>query len=213
MFILKAIAIGSLTGLGASIPLGPAGMESVKRSIDKGFWGGFQISLGAILADYIYIFLIHFGLAKVLDLNKNIEGMFWVVSGCILFVFNKLSKSTENKKNTLDKNIEKRVKVPGWVHGFLITFLNPSTPSVWIALSGTIMSVWVANGPRFYYFALSAMLISTLIYFVGLNLLASKGLKKLAGESVTSGASSAIHWVLYLLSVGFIFFGLLKILG
>ncbi|MGL4760085.1 MAG: LysE family translocator [Sarcina sp.] len=208
MFILKAIAIGSLTGLGASIPLGPAGMESVKRAIDKGFWGGFQISIGAILADYLYIFLIHFGLDKILDLNKSIEGMFWVISGCILFIFNRLSKTnSENKKTNANTG-----KVPGWVNGFLITFLNPSTPSIWIALSGTIMSVWIAKGPKFYYVALASMLITTLLWFVALNLLSSRGLKKIAGENITNGASSAIYWVLYLLSIGFVFFGLFKIL-
>ena len=212
MFILNAIAIGSLTGICASIPLGPAGMESIKNSINKGFWSGFQISIGAILADYVYIFLIHFGLAKILDLNKNIEGMFWVISGCILFIFNKISKNTENKRSKLDEDIESRFKVPSWVHGFLITFLNPSTPSVWIALSGTIMSVWLANGPKFYYFALAAMLISTIFYFICLNLLASKGLKKIAGESLTTNASNIIYWVLYLLSISFILFGLFKIL-
>ncbi|WP_297521730.1 LysE family transporter [uncultured Clostridium sp.] len=208
MFILKAIAIGSLTGLGASIPLGPAGMESVKRAIDKGFWGGFQISIGAILADYLYIFLIHFGLDKILDLNNNVEGMFWVVSGCILFIFNRLSKTnSENQKSKVNKG-----KVPGWINGFLITFLNPSTPSVWIALSGTIMSVWISNGPKFYFAALSSMLITTILWFIMLNLLASRGLKKIAGENVTANASSVIYWVLYLLSIGFVFFGLFKIL-
>lgn len=212
MFILKAIAIGSFTGLCASIPLGPAGMESVKNSINKGFWSGFQISLGAILADYVYIFLIHFGLAKVLELNKNIEGMFWIISGCILFIFNKISKNTENQKSKLDESIESRFKVPSWVHGFLITFLNPSTPSVWIALSGTVMSLWIANGPEFYYVALVSMLITTIFYFIALNLLASRGLKKIAGETLTGGASSAIYWILYLLSIGFVFFGLFKIL-
>ena len=212
MFILKAMAIGSFTGLCASLPLGPAGMESIKNSINKGFWSGFQISLGAVLADYVYIFLIHFGLAKVLDLNKNVEGMFWVVSGIILFIFNKISKNTENKKSKLDEDIESRFKVPSWLHGFLITFLNPSTPSVWIALSGTIMSVWIANGPKFYYFALASMFITTIFYFVGLNILASKGLKKIASESVTGGASNAIYWILYILSICFVLFGLFKIL-
>lgn len=212
MFILNAIAIGSLTGICASIPLGPAGMESIKNSINKGFWSGFQISIGAILADYIYIFLIHFGLAKVLALNKNIEGMFWVISGCILFIFNKISKNTENKRSKLDENIESKFKVPSWVHGFLITFLNPSTPSVWIALSGTIMSVWLANGSKFYYFALASMFLTTIFYFICLNLLASKGLKKLAGDTITTSASNIIYWILYLLSIGFILFGLFKIL-
>lgn len=208
MLILKAIAIGSLTGLGASVPLGPAGMESVKRAIDKGFWSGFQISIGAILADYLYIFLIHFGLDKILDLNKDIEGMFWVISGCILFIFNRLSKTNSETKKVKSKN----GTVPGWVNGFLITFLNPSTPSIWIALSGTIMSVWISNGTKFYYTALASMLLTTILWFILLNLLSSRGLKKIAGENVTNGASSAIYWVLYILSIGFVLFGLFKIL-
>lgn len=206
MFILKAIALGSLTGISASIPLGPAGMESVKRSIDKGFWSGFKISLGAILADYIYIFLIHFGLSKILCLDKHLEGSFWIISGIILFFFNKLSKVSNNKKqNKVDIN-----KVPGVLNGFLITFLNPTTPSVWIALNGTMMSYWMSNGSVFYYVALVSMLLVTLAWFVMLNLLASKGLKKIATEKVTDGASNAIYYILYILSIGFIIAGILK---
>lgn len=207
MFILKAIAIGSLTGLTASIPLGPAGMESVKRSIDKGFLAGFLVSLGAILADYIYIFLIHFGLASILSLNKSVEGLFWIVSGIILFIFNRLSKV---KEKSLTKNKFEIDKVPGILNGFLITFLNPSTPSIWIALSGTIMKDWVDHGPKYYYIAISSMLTVTIMWFIGLNLLASRGLKKVAGEKVTGGASNLIYYVLYLLSIGFVIAGLLK---
>ena len=205
MFILKAIAIGSVTGLLASLPLGPAGMESVKRSIDKGFFAGFLVSLGAILADYIYIFLIHFGLASILSLNKNVEGLFWIISGIILFIFNKLSKI--KSKNKIKFDID---KVPGVLNGFLITFLNPSTPSIWIALSGTVMKDWSNHGPKYYYIAISSMLIVTIIWFIILNLLASNGLKKLAGEKVTGGASNIIYYILYLLSIGFIIAGLLK---
>ena len=207
MFILKAIAIGSVTGLLASIPLGPAGMESVKRSIDKGFFAGFLVSLGAILADYIYIFLIHFGLASILSLNKNVEGLFWIISGIILFVFNKLSKikTKDNNKNKFDID-----KVPGVLNGFLLTFLNPSTPSIWIALSGTVMKDWSSHGPKYYYIAICSMLIATIIWFIILNLLASSGLKKFAGEKATGNASNIIYYVLYLLSIGFIIAGLLK---
>lgn len=206
MFILKAVALGSLTGICASIPLGPAGMESVKRSIDKGFNSGFKISLGAILADYIYIFLIHFGLSKVLYLNKRLEGAFWIISGIILFIFNKLSKVSANKKQS-KLNIN---KVPGVLNGFLITFLNPTTPSVWIALNGTMMSYWLAQGSIFYYVALISMLSVTLAWFVMLNLLASKGLKKITNDNVTAGASNAIYYILYILSIGFVLAGTLK---
>ena len=207
MFILKAIAIGSVTGLLASIPLGPAGMESVKRSIDKGFFVGFLVSVGAILADYIYIFLIHFGLGSILSLNKGIEGLFWIISGIILFIFNKLSriKIKDNNKNKFDID-----KVPGVLNGFLITFLNPTTPSIWIALSGTVMKDWSSHGANYYYIAISSMLIVTIIWFIILNLLASSGLKKFAGEKASGNASNIIYYILYLLSIGFILFGLFK---
>lgn len=207
MFILKAIALGAISGLGMSIPLGPAGMESVKKAIDKGFWSGFQVSIGAIIADYIYIFLIHFGLSKILHLNKLVEGAFWIVSGFILFIFNRLSKVSASEKH----NKNKTDKVPGLINGFLITFLNPSTPSIWIAFSGTMMSYWVEKGPTFSFFSISTMLIVTILWFIILNLVASKGLKKIASENVTNGASNAIYWVLYILSIGFVLAGLIKI--
>lgn len=206
MLILKAIAIGSITGLTASIPLGPAGMESVKKSIDKGFFSGFQVSLGAVLADYIYIFLIHFGLARIFDINKHIEGIFWVFSGVLLFIFNKISKSSKsNSNNKINLN-----KIPGIFNGFLITFFNPSTPSIWIAMSGTILTVWESKGVTFFYVALASMFIATLIWFIILNLMASNGLKKFSSDAVTENASKAIYYLLYALSIGFVIAGLIK---
>lgn len=208
MFILKAIAIGSITGLTASIPLGPAGMESIKRSLDKGFFSGFQVSFGAILADYVYIFLIHFGLASLLKMNKHVEGMFWIISGVLLFLFNRLSKlSSEDSSKVRRINLN---KIPGILNGFSITFFNPSTPSIWLALSGTIMSIWASHGPIYYYSALGAMFVTTIIWFVLLNLLAARGLKKFSNENLTNNASKIIYYVLLVLSVLFIISGILK---
>lgn len=207
MLILKAIAIGSITGLTASIPLGPAGMESIKRSINKGFLSGFQVSLGAVLADYLYIFLIHFGLARIFDINKHVEGFFWIFSGILLFVFNKISKTSKAATNKINTN-----KVPGIFNGFLITFFNPSTLSIWIALSGTILKVWESTGTTFFYVALASMFLATLAWFVVLNLMASNGLKKFSNDNVTEGASKAIYYILYALSIGFIIAGLIKFL-
>lgn len=207
MFILKAVAMGTITGISASIPLGPAGMESVKRSLGRGFWSGFEISFGAILADYVYIFLIHFGLDKILCFSRKIEGIFWIVSGIILFIFNKLSKISSHPEDKIT-----RKKVPGVLKGFLITFLNPTTPSVWIAINGTIMSYWASLGHKFYFIALGSMFTVTIAWFVGLNLLASKGFKKIATEQVTAGATNLIYYILYVLSIGFVIAGILKLI-
>lgn len=210
MFILKAIFIGSITGFSASIPPGPASIESIKSSIDDGFWSGFKISLGAVLADYVYILLIHFGLSSLLSFNKKVEALFWIISGIILIIFNRFSQKSSNKNLDNQENINKR-KIPGLLQGFLLTFLNPSTPSIWIAVSGTVMKVWLKHGDAFYYLCLISMVVATLLWFIFLNLIAANGIKKFKNDNLTNNTSNAIYYILYILAIIFIISGLIKL--
>ena len=74
--ICKAIFIGFLTGFTASIPLGPSGLESVNRSMSKGFREGFKVSLGAVSADLLYIVIINLGLFTLLSKHRNFQSIF-----------------------------------------------------------------------------------------------------------------------------------------
>ena len=58
-FFIKAIISGLCVGFVTAIPLGPSGVESIKRSLSNGFKEGFKVSMGAVLADCFYILLIN----------------------------------------------------------------------------------------------------------------------------------------------------------
>lgn len=206
-FLIKAIISGFSTGFAAAIPLGPSGIESIKRSLSHGFKQGFKVSVGAILADYFYVLLINLGLSAVLNTSKLAECLFWVISGFILIIFNKFSN--RKKHPFLDRLRNNRYS--GMLSGFLITFFNPMTPALWIALSGTIMSVWRSNGLYFYLTALFSMIAGALIWFALLNILASRGIKILK-EDAPQKTSYLMKYIMLALGIGFIIYGILKLL-
>lgn len=199
--IIKAACVGLVTGIFASVPLGPAGLESVNRSISKGFRQGFKVSIGAIFADYLYLTIINLGLFSILDENYLYKGIFWVISGSVLILFAKHSKDESSITRLLQNS-----KLGGVLSGFLITFINPVTFSFWLAFSETVINFWRTNGTLFFYVAFLFMLLGSVIWFSILNLLASKGLK-LMKKDVGGMASKLLTYVLYIIGICFIIYG------
>lgn len=206
--ICKAIFIGFLTGFTASIPLGPSGLESVNRSMSKGFREGFKVSLGAVSADLLYIVIINLGLFTLLSKHRNFQSIFWIVSGVILILFNRLS-FTDSKKKTDSKNLLNKYTSNGFVTGFLITFVNPTTPSLWIALSTTVLSVWRYHGRIYFLTSVSSMMIGSITWFCLLNILVSKGVRKLKSD-YTKTTSNLLNYFLMILGISFIILGIFK---
>ena len=199
--IIKAACIGLVTGIFASVPLGPAGLESVNRSISKGFRQGFKVSVGAIFADYLYLTIINLGLFSILDENHLYKGIFWLISGIVLILFAKHSKNESSITRLLQNS-----KLGGVLSGFLITFINPVTFSFWLAFSETVINFWRTNGTLFFYVAFLFMLLGSIIWFSILNLLASRGLK-LMKKDVGGIASKLLTYVLYIIGICFIIYG------
>ena len=206
--ICKAIFIGFLTGFTASIPLGPSGLESVNRSMSKGFREGFKVSLGAVSADLLYIVIINLGLFTLFSKHRNFQSIFWIVSGVILILFNRLS-FTDSKKKTDSKNLLNKYTSNGFVTGFLITFVNPTTPSLWIALSTTVLSVWRYHGRIYFLTSVSSMMIGSITWFCLLNILVSKGVRKLKSD-YTKTTSKLLNYFLMILGISFIILGIFK---
>lgn len=206
--IIQAILIGFPTGFIASIPLGPSGLESVNRSISNGFREGFKVSLGAVCADVICLIIINLGLFHILDTHHHFKGLFWIISGVILILFNKFSFSDNNSDSKLQRILYKYAS-NGFLAGFLITFLNPTTPSLWIALSGTVLSIWRLNGRIFFTFSVSSMILGSITWFGLLNILASKGFKTLKPD-YTNVTSKLLKYFLFVLGILFIIWGSYK---
>ena len=206
--ICKAILIGFFTGFIASIPLGPSGLESVNRSISHGFKEGFKVSLGAVSADITYILIINLGLFALLSRHRHFQSVFWIISGVILILFNKISFK-DNSKSVQKENYFSKYTSSGFVTGYLITFINPTTPSLWIALSATVLSVWRGHGRLYFLFSICSMIIGSISWFCLLNILVSKGFKKLKGN-YSDTTSKLLNYFLIILGIIFIVLGVFK---
>jgi len=211
--ILKAIFTGLATGLVVALPLGPAGIESVKRTVSKDLKEGFVVALGAVAADVAYLLIINCGLSSLLSRNKTTEAFFWIISGLILFYIG--YKSLNNNKivsqdncNKYDQLLSKLSTLP-FLAGFAITFTNPMTPSLWLTLSGTVIKAWQFN-PLYYYIFISSIIIGMLVWFLLLNCFAHKGMKVLT-PSTSNKTSILLMLIIVGIGVLFVLFGFVKL--
>ena len=159
----------------------------------------------------MYILLINFGVAQLLNLNRYVECAFWIISGLVLIIVNLIFKSSQ--KSLDEKCVEtigSHKTGNGFINGFLITFVNPMTLSVWMAVSAGIMSIWKLSGRHFFLVAISAMFITTLAWFILLNFMAAKG-GSLVKKELTGKADKSVKYFMILLGLGFTIYGIFKI--
>lgn len=133
--LIKTIISGFFTGIIFAIPLGPAGMEAIKRTISYGLKEGILVSLGAVIADAMDIILINIGLFNLFNQNKKTEGIFFILCGILILFFAYNDIKNYNKK---DEGINKFDSAP-LLKGFLIAVTNPLNHSFWLTISGTLI--------------------------------------------------------------------------
>ena len=208
--IFKSIFICFFTGFLASIPLGPSGLESVSRSITKGFKEGFKVSLGAVSADIVYIIIINLGFLTFFTSSPKSYSLFWIISGIVLIISTRISLNAKNS-HSVSTQLSFRHASNGFLSGFFITFLNPTTPSLWIALSGTVFNVWRHSGRAFFVFSVTSMIIGSIAWFCLLNIIVSKGVKKL-NPKFASGTTKLLDYFLLVLGIIFIILGICKVI-
>lgn len=210
--LLKAIIFGFATGFTVSIPLGPAGIESIKRTISISFKEGFTVSLGALSADFTYLILINCGLSNLLSKNKRTESVFWIVSGFVLLIIGYLSLK-EKKHHLMNTDASKFSKLNSlpFLSGYLITFSNPLTPTLWITLSGTAIRAWYYVGTVYYYTFIISIVSGMIFWFFLLNFAAYKG-KHVFNLTSTNKASSLLKYLIIIIGAGFVVFGFFRLI-
>ena len=206
--IFGAILFAFFVGFSASIPLSPSGLESVSRSITKGFKEGFKVSLGAVSADIVYIIIINLGFFTFFTKSPKYYSLFWIISGIVLILSTRISLSSKNT-HSFSTPPSFRHASNGFLTGFFITFLNPTTPSLWIALSGTVFNVWRHSGKTFFMFSIISMMVGSIAWFCLLNIIVSKGVKKL-NPKFAAGTTKLLDYFLFALGIIFIILGICK---
>ncbi|HAZ37868.1 MAG TPA: lysine transporter LysE [Clostridiaceae bacterium] len=203
--IIRALISGLLLGFVVSIPLGPAGLEAVKRTMTSGFKNGLLVSLGAVTSDTLDIFLINFGLFNLINANKKTEAVVWLICGILLAAFGYASVYNVKHEKHIEENKPKKKSAP-FLTGFAMAFSNPMVHSMWLTLSGTVIRVWRGRGRTAYYTYIISIIVAMVTWFIILNMLALKGHNKIK-PTYSKIISLIIAWGIFGIGIGFIVYG------
>lgn len=133
---IELVIKGLIVGILASAPMGPVGVLTIQRTLNKGRWFGLVTGFGAAVSDIIYAAVSLLGMSFVMDFIENPRNMFWfkVIGGILLMIFGiytYLSNPTENLRPT---SHNKGSLMHNGITGFLVTFSNPLIILLFIAL-------------------------------------------------------------------------------
>jgi threonine/homoserine/homoserine lactone efflux protein len=214
--VIKAIFTGMITGIVVSMPLGPTALESVKRTISKGFKEGFFVSLGAVSGDAFDLILINFGLFNILSASRRSAAIFWIISGAILTFmgYRAIKRIRHGQSAEFDSELFKKkdTRSMPFLAGFFMALSNPMNHSLWITLSGTVIRVWEHMGRIPYYTFMFSILFGAISWFMLLNLFVLKGHRKISMKS-SHNISKVMMLIILVIGIAFILFGFYKLLA
>ena len=126
---------GMVVGIVASAPMGPVGVLTVQRTLNKGRWYGFATGIGAALSDLIYALITGLGMSFVMDFIERPTTILYLklLGSILLFCFGAYTYYTKpaephkssGKRGTLWHNM---------FTGFVITVSNPLIVFLFLAL-------------------------------------------------------------------------------
>lgn len=167
MFLLKGVIIGMFV----SFPVGPLGLMSIQRSINKGWKIGFFSAVGAVTADLVYSSLAILGISFI---NNFVSIHRYLINGVtgILFLIvgiNILSSGIERIKMKEDTEGE---KIHPFFKHFFMGLSNPMTFLIFFAIF-TKVGIYVDHGTMLQHiiFVISIFLGSSIIWLITTNLI------------------------------------------
>jgi len=126
---------GMVVGIVASAPMGPVGVLTVQRTLNKGRWYGFATGIGAAISDLIYALITGLGMSFVMDFIERPTTVLYLklLGSILLFCFGAYTYYTKpqaphkpsGKRGTLGHNL---------FTGFVITVSNPLIIFLFLAL-------------------------------------------------------------------------------
>jgi threonine/homoserine/homoserine lactone efflux protein len=132
--MLEIIIKGVLIGLCISVPLGPIGMLTIQRTLNRGQRYGIATGLGATTSDLFYTIVTLFFLSFVLDFIEHHRFIIQLLGSLVVAFFGyyiyRSNPSTQPKPNESFKHS----LIGDFFSAFLLTVSNPLVLFVLIAL-------------------------------------------------------------------------------
>ncbi len=134
--IFELVIKGLIIGILASAPMGPVGVLTIQRTLNKGRWYGMVTGLGAAVSDIVYAAISLVGMAFVMEFIENPKNMFWfkVFGGILLMIFGLYTYLSNPVENLRPASHNRGSLMHNGLTGFLVTFSNPLIILLFIAL-------------------------------------------------------------------------------
>jgi len=132
--MLEIIIKGVLIGLCISVPLGPIGMLTIQRTLNRGQKHGVATGLGATTSDLIYTIITLFFLSFVLDFIEDHRFIIELVGSLVVAFFGWYIFQTNPATQPKPNETIKHSLLGDFVTSFGLTFSNPLVLFVLIAL-------------------------------------------------------------------------------
>lgn len=174
--IIDEILKGIIIGIIVSAPMGPVGILTVQRTLNKGRWEGFATGVGASASDFIYAIITGYGMSFVVDIINNpaIAIIMKLVSGVLLFAFGfytyrSIPKNHVKDNITLTTDETSKPDLRSYaLSGFVVTVSNPLIIFMFLALFGQFTFIIVDNIiPQI--FGYLAIIGGALLWWLGLT--------------------------------------------
>ena len=133
---IELVIKGLLVGLIASAPMGPVGILTVQRTLNKGRWFGMVTGVGAAVSDLIYAAVSLIGISFVMEFIERPGNMLWLrlFGSLLLLSFGVYTYMTDPTKNMHVSGTNRGTLMHNAVTGFLVTFSNPLIVLLFMAL-------------------------------------------------------------------------------
>ena len=176
---------GILIGIIASAPMGPVGVLTIQRTLNKGRWYGMVTGLGASVSDMIYALITGLGMSFVMDLITSPQNKFWLqlFGSLMLLIFGAWCFFSDPTKKIHRSGKQKGTLVHNGITGFLVTFSNPLIILLFMACFAQFAFV-VPNRPVEMTFGYMCIFAGALLWWYGLTWLIDMVKEKFSDNSI-----------------------------
>ena len=147
----EEIVKGFIIGVLASAPMGPVGILTIQRTLNKGRWEGFATGVGASISDMLYALITGYFMYLVVDIIENPIIALWikVVGSVLLFAFGMYTFRSIPRGRVVDDEeapVLTKNRLGSFVlSGFVITVSNPLIVLLFVALFGQFTFILAGN--------------------------------------------------------------------
>ena len=182
--MVDLIIKGIIIGLCISIPLGPIGMLTVQRTLDRGRKYGIITGIGAMLSDFIYTIIALFFVGYVIRYIEGHETIFQIGGAIIIIIFGFFIYKNSPTTQTHPTEKSKGSMISDFFTSFGLTISNPLILFLLIGLF-THFDFMLEKNLTNFIIGVSAILVGEILWWLTLTHTANFFKRKLDAKGIS----------------------------